>query len=175
MVYWLLGITVSTQAASTCGVARSTTSSVLPESGWCWDPCALPLCAPLVLLVRKLDVESCFVFVGMLLPTHVCVLSHKRALQACDVKPLGVICRHFWMLHLRHLGNISSCALHYHCCTPLSYSGTLKTVLSSHLAVLLHAKQGNIIVLVDEELQSQKARWCVRTLRLEQLSLFSKI
>lgn len=78
------------------------------------------------------------------------------------------------MLHLRQLGIILSRALHCHCCTPLSNLGTLKMVVFPPCTPNTSAEQGNIIVLVDEELQSQKTRWCIRTLRLEQVSYFPK-
>lgn len=108
MLRCLLGIPLSTPAAGTCGAACGTASSVLPGRGWCWDPRALPWCAPLVLGAKKLGVESCSVLAGTLLPTLTCTLSCNRNLQVCDVKPLGLGRKHFWMLYLKQLNLESS-------------------------------------------------------------------
>lgn len=101
------------------------------------DVCVLPSRSPLALSMSKLGVESSSVFAGVVLPTHVCVLSQKWTSQVCGMKPLGLDCKCFWIkqlpLELSH-----PVKQRYHYSPLLSYLGALKMVLSSNLAVLIH-------------------------------------
>lgn len=96
MLYWLLGRAVPAQAAAVPAVTGGAAPSFSLRASLC-----ITSCARLALLLRKLDLESCSVFAGMLLPTLLHVVSHKRTLQVCDVKPLGRGHRCFWVLHFK--------------------------------------------------------------------------